>query len=178
MSASTTFSLATEEDVERIVSGIIDSYKGSVDKYPMVSGMADRVFMLHLMESSLYIDDILVLNGAVNKIINTLHHLMPGGVLTVGELRERIKNLHERTPVMIDKVASGWNSHPVHWESIKLSDEDARNLPEGESALGRVWTDENGEKFLAYDIDAVFAFGSCQTNDAQGRKLFLIHANY
>lgn len=174
MTETRVFNVATKEMMSALVEKIVSGHQ--LSSSTMDYNLAHRLLLIEAMELGVAINDIVKLNDAVKQIVCKANNVFEGSnLLNILELKKRIANLPDCMPVMIEKLDNNWHTTDVIFEHHKVSKKMATSLTEED--LERV-VEINGELFIKLMSPAVQAFSAVETEDKDGKRLFVIFANY
>lgn len=159
--------------MEKVCQSIVRKYGKFGD---MNEKTAYRLLFIVCMKKRIAVDDIHLVNNAVNRILQLVHNLAPSYVLDVGTLKKAMKDLPDAMPVVIDYLKDmKWNHTEAFWESMEVKESEIPNL---DASQKEHLIEKDGKFYIETFTPVVDAFHARESRDKKGRRFFYIHAHY
>lgn len=105
--------------------------------------------------------------------------------LTVGDLKRKIANLPDNTPVLYQRIedkffdSMSWKQHKFVWESSIAKEKEIEWVKANPSKDNEYnLYEKDGKTYLRYMSNYIRAFSACSQKNDDGKVAFLINAHY
>lgn len=167
-------------DVHEAANGIVTSNRNS--DLPMTQLGVTRLLAFKLSDLGFSMPQhINEFNDAVNFILNESNQFVStDAYVTVGDLKQKLANLHDDMPVLVERAGPGWA------ESANLKmDLERHEITEdmAPAAVNEVPRDalrhsQAGQPMYADEITCLRAFGATMLKNKDDREAFVVYLSY